>query len=76
MNPLEFFLAIIVIIFLFKLAKLRMQHHADRAAGAAEDEREQLLDRLVQLEQRIQVLERIVTDRSADLHRQFEDLGR
>lgn len=72
--PFDFVLAIIGMVLLFKLIKLRMQQPAEHAAPAS-DEHDDLLDRLKKLEQRIAVLERIVTDRRSDLDRQFEELG-
>lgn len=72
--PFDFVLAIIAMVFLFKLVKLRMEQNAERAVPAS-DEHGDLLDRLKKLEQRIAVLERIVTDRRSDLDRQFEELG-
>jgi len=44
------------------------QEEADRQTS-------ELLEQLAQLEERVKVLERIVTDDSHDLRRQFRDLG-
>lgn len=71
--PFDFILAVIAIVFSFKVMKLLMQHRAERAAPPAE-ERDGLLERMTKLEKRIAVLERIVTDRRHELNRQFEEL--
>lgn len=47
---------------------------ASAAARPAEDERE-LLEKIRRLEERIEVLERIVTDDRYELRRRFKDLG-
>ena len=74
MNPFEFVLILVAIIMVASLIK-----HRDRqrvAAGKASPELDAQLGRLDDLEHRIQVLEKIVTDRNFDLRRQFEDLER
>jgi len=74
MNPFEFVLILVAIITVASLIK-----HRDRqrvAAGKASPELDAQLGRLDDLEHRIQVLEKIVTDRNFDLRRQFEDLER
>lgn len=71
--PFDFILAVIAIVFAFRFMKLLMQHREERAAPLAE-ERDGLLERMTKLEQRIVVLERIVTDRRHELNRQFEEL--
>lgn len=73
MNPFEFVLAIICIVFLFKLLDAWVKHKLSaKQAPAADDE---TIRRLAELEERVQVLERIVTDERFDLKRQFRDLG-
>jgi hypothetical protein len=58
---------------IFKLIKTALTHkstaHPDESANV------DLLERLRQVEERVQVLERIVTDERYDLKRQFRDLG-
>jgi hypothetical protein len=51
---------------------LKRKEVETRGNGA---ETEELLKQISLLEERIQVLERIVTDDKADLRRQFRDLG-
>ena len=62
-------------IFGFPVLKERIRlrnRELDMNGGAAAQE---LLDQIRRLEERIEVLERIVTDDKADLRRQFRDLG-
>lgn len=77
MNPFEFVIAILVIIFLFKLIdsiiKSKGARRSDEQAAAAANN--DLVQRLSELEERVRVLERIVTDERYDLKRQFKDLG-
>jgi len=76
MNPFEFVIIILVLSFLFKLANTFIQTKGtrraddDAAVGA-----EELKRRLEAVEERVQVLERIVTDEAYDLKRQFKDLA-
>jgi cell division protein FtsB len=74
MNPFEFVIAIIVIVFGYKLISLRMQNRSVRRGDDAE--RAAWQQQLEQLEERVKVLERIVTDDRYDLKRQFEELDR
>ena len=74
MNPFEFVIAIIAIVFIFKLVSMRMQQrNVQRAPDADRIAWQQRLD---QLEERVKVLERIVTDDKYDLKRQIEELDR
>jgi membrane protein implicated in regulation of membrane protease activity len=78
MNPFEFVLLILILAFGYSLLSTWMkqrrveQRRAAREAEANED----LLGRLAQLEERVKVLERIVTDERFDLRQQFRELGR
>jgi hypothetical protein len=74
MNPFEFVLILVAIIMVASLIKHRDRQRA--AAGKASPELAAQLGRLDDLEHRVQVLEKIVTDRNFDLRRQFEDLER
>lgn len=76
MHPFEFAIAIVVIVFGYKLIATRMrQQHVSRSA-ATEEINVDLRQRLEQLEERVRVLERIVTDERYDLQQQFRDLDR
>jgi hypothetical protein len=73
MNPFEFVLAIIALFFVFRLLKMAVVHkHTPRRVDAVNTE---LLERLNQVEERVRVLERIVTDERYDLKQQFKDLA-
>ena len=74
MQVFEFVLLLMGLILVFKLIRLAIVHNKlpARRDDAANKE---LLERLNQVEERVQVLERIVTDERYDLKRQFKDLG-
>jgi len=78
MNPaFEFVLAILIIVFTYKLITQRMHHKNLRDSRGIDDaERQEWQQRLDQLEERVKVLERIVTDDKYDLKRQIEELDR
>lgn len=77
MNPFEFVIAIIVISFVYSLISTWLRQRGKVAKhSAAESANHELLDRLARAEERIRVLERIVTDERWDLKRQFDDLER
>ena len=73
MNPLEFVIAIITITFLYKLVDTWIRHNSGRRAQAAA--KRLTLKRLGEVEERVQVLERIVTDERFDLKHEFKNLG-
>ena len=72
MQVFEFALAMVALVMVFKLIRLAIVHknppRRDDPVNA------ELLARLHQVEERVRVLERIVTDERYDLKRQFEDL--
>lgn len=71
MNPFEM---VVIIVFLGVIAGMynsRMRHRSAQRNPDPADEA-----RLARLEERIEVLERIVTDSGYDLRRQFRDLER
>ncbi|HEY9183385.1 MAG TPA: hypothetical protein VIQ99_09305 [Gammaproteobacteria bacterium] len=74
MHAFEFALALIALVFLFKLLNTMMLR---KGAMRRRDEQAdaELLERLNQVEERVRVLERIVTDDRFDLKQQFRDLG-
>ena len=74
MNPFEFVIVIIVLSFIYKLVDVWVKQRAERpsenhTANSA------MLQRLGEVEERVRVLERIVTDERYDLKQQFKDLG-
>jgi hypothetical protein len=72
MNPFEFVIVIVVLSFLYKLVAGWMNSRAQ--TSAQEPARVELLKRLEEVEERVRVLERIVTDEPFDLKQQFKDL--
>lgn len=77
-SPFQFILGIIFLVFSFRLlSQYIKQRGEDRRAknDAAKDENSDLVRQLQQLEERVKVLERIVTDDPDDLRRQFRDLN-
>jgi hypothetical protein len=74
MNPFEFALALIALVFVFKLVRLVVANN-QRAPRRDDPANAELLERLNQVEERVRVLERIVTDERYDLKQQFKDLG-
>ena len=75
MRPFEFVLAILGMVFIFRLIQMQLSHvHEKRKSAPPVDE--ELLDKLARLEERVRVLERIVTDKQSDLEREFRDLER
>ena len=78
MNPFEFVLAIIVITGIFSLLRARMgvRHRCERPESEARDSDEnlRLRSQVKQLQERIHVLERIVTDRGVETAAQIEAL--
>lgn len=74
MHPFfEFVLAIVALSFLYKLVEAWIRKTSDRRSVEALNS--ELVARLEALEERVRVLERIVTDERYDLKRQFRDLG-
>ena len=73
-----FTLAILVIIFgsIFGLPVLAnwLKHKAKDQEGLGDSLRSEMTARLAELEERVQVLERIVTDERTELRRQFKEL--
>jgi hypothetical protein len=80
MNPFEFVLGVLIVIFAFSIIRHRMgipvrsmrEMRGDPPANDAENER--LRGQVQQLQERIKVLERIVTDRGAETAAQIEAL--
>ncbi len=76
MHPFEFALAIVALILIFKLIRLALVHKtATRHEDTVNSVNAELVQRLNQVEERVRVLERIVTDERYDLKQQFKDLG-
>ena len=78
MNAFEFVLTIILLSFVYKLiaAWMRSRELSRSNDESANANAAQMQQRLDQLEERVQVLERIVTDDRFELKQQFKDLAR
>jgi hypothetical protein len=74
MQAFEFALALVALIMVFRLIRLAIVH-GKRPPRRDDPVNAELLDRLNQVEERVRVLERIVTDERYDLKQQFKDLG-
>ena len=79
MNPFEFVLILMGLIFLFQIVKHKMgirTNHKGDVLGRVEDSAEarMLRDEVRQLKERIQVLERITVEKENSLAREIEDL--
>jgi hypothetical protein len=72
MHFFEFIFALVAMVLLFKLvsSSMRQRHLAPRDDAVNAE----LVQRLSQVEERVRVLERIVTDERFDLKQQFKDL--
>ena len=75
MNPLEMVVAIVLIVFGARLLRDFMRHRAVAHAPHSDDTR-LLVEEVARLRERVQVLERVVTDNhdSIDLDRRIEQL--
>jgi hypothetical protein len=79
MNPFEFVLAVLILIFAFSIIKhkLGMPSRSGRdmrGESANDQENQRLRSQVQQLQERIRVLERIVTDRGVETASQIEAL--
>jgi hypothetical protein len=74
MHAFEFALAMVALVLIFKLVRLGIVH-GKRAPRRDDPVNAELLQRLGEVEERVRVLERIVTDERYDLKQQFKDLG-
>ena len=71
--PFDFVLAIVALSFVYKLFDQWVKHKI--AQRSVEEPNNDLMRKLAEVEERVRVLERIVTDERFDLKRQFRDLG-
>ena len=71
LHVFEFVLLILVIVFAYKAFETFLKSRSNKQAEATEEETDQ---KLKELEERVNVLERIVTDERYDLRKQFKDL--
>lgn len=75
MNPFEMVAIIVVAVMIASVLRAKYGHRRDREADPAEQsEKLRLREEVKELKERIQVLERIATDRENSLARQIEEL--
>ena len=76
MNPFEFIIAILVIVFGARVLRDVLRHRAATGVSGADPNADRLRDEVRQLRERVQVLERVVTDSNptAELNRRIERL--
>jgi hypothetical protein len=79
MNPFEFVLAVLILIFAFSILKHKLgmpgrSGRDVRGEPANDQENQRLRGQVRQLQERIRVLERIVTDRGVETASQIEAL--
>lgn len=72
MHLFEFVFALVAMVLLFKLVSRAM--HQKQLAPRDDGVNAELMQRLGEVEERVRVLERIVTDERFDLKQQFRDL--
>jgi len=72
-RPFEFAIALVAIILTYRFFTM-VFFHKRSAPKKPDQDFEELETRMVDLEERVGVLERIVTDDKSDLRRQFRDL--
>lgn len=73
MHVFEFALAMVALVLIFKLIRTALV--GKKTARRDDTVNAELLERLNQVEERVRVLEKIVTDERYDLRQQFKDLG-
>jgi len=79
MNPFEFVLALLIIVFVFTIVRHKLgipvrSMREMRRDPVDDRENERLRGQVQQLQERIRILERIVTDRGAETAAQIEAL--
>ncbi len=74
MNIYEFVLLIVLIVTVGRLVERKVSRRHQREARSANEADSGAPSKLEDLEQRIQVLERIVTDQGYELRQKFRDL--
>jgi hypothetical protein len=72
MNQYEFILGIIIVVMIASIFKARFKYSGRQAADAPESLR--MREEIRTLKERIQVLERIATDKDSALEREIEQL--
>ena len=76
MNPFEFVIALIFIMGIFSVLRHRMgvRHRWEHPVGEDSQETQRLRDEVVQLKERLKVLERITVEKENSLAKEIESL--
>ena len=74
MNPYEFALAIVALVLVSRLVRTILIQKNANLSRRDDSLNTELVERLNQVEERVAVLERIVTDDRTELKQQFKDL--
>jgi hypothetical protein len=76
MNPAELVVAILAIVFGSRMVRDYLRHRSDAALARPSDDTRLLVEEVARLRERVQVLERVVTDNhgSIDLDHRIEQL--
>jgi membrane protein implicated in regulation of membrane protease activity len=75
MNPFEFAFAIVFLVLAYRVISRVLHNRASRPVDETPQVNTELSRQIADLEERVRVLERIVTDDRSDLRRQFKELG-
>ncbi|MBV9930128.1 MAG: hypothetical protein JO013_04200 [Alphaproteobacteria bacterium] len=74
MNQYEFVLGIVLIVMVASIVRTMVRQNPPKRPAAPDAEADRLRDEVKVLKERIQVLERIATDKSVMLDREIEEL--
>jgi hypothetical protein len=74
MNPFEMVLGIVIVVMIATVLKARYKAVGPSAAGSDDSESRRLKEEVRALRERVQVLERIATDKESQLDREIERL--
>jgi hypothetical protein len=74
MNPFEMVLGIVIVVMIATVLKARYKAVGPKAGGSDDSEALRLKEEVRALRERVQVLERIATDKESQLEREIERL--
>jgi hypothetical protein len=74
MNQYNMVVMIVLIVMIATVLKARYRHNSERVSRADDPETLRMKEEMKMLRERVQVLERIATDRENSLARQIEEL--
>lgn len=74
MNPFEMVVIIVIVVVIGRVVREHLRAKSLTGGNAHQETLEDALDRIDDLEERVRVLEKVVTDDGYDLKRQIDDL--